>query len=93
MKSLDINKITDNKTFWRTIVPSSTKKKDVKISNDKKLRRIFNKFFSNVVSSLEIPSLCNYFSEKKHTFSFNYIFLILKIRNLIQFFHSKKLLK
>ena len=35
------------------------------ISDDKKVCKIFNIFFSNVVSDLKIPNYCNYFPQKK----------------------------
>ena len=41
------------------------------ISDDKKVCKIFNIFFSNVVSDLKIPNYCNYFPQK-NTFSRDY---------------------
>ena len=58
--NLDIKKVTDNKTFWKTIIPFFTKRplKSEKInliengktiSNDSELCNIFNGFFSNII--------------------------------------------
>ena len=69
--NLDTKKITDNRTFWKTIVPLFTNKPskseniiindgDKRISDEKKLWQIFNTFFSNVVQ-LRYPS--NYFND------------------------------
>ena len=69
--NLDTKKITDNRTFWKTIVPLFTNKPskseniiindgDKRISDEKKLCQIFNTFFSNVVQ-LRYPS--NYFND------------------------------
>ena len=44
--------------------------KQKNISDDKKICKTFNDFFSNVVSDLEIPAYCNYFPQKNtHTLS------------------------
>ena len=67
---LEISKINDNRSFWKTIVPLFTKKnsKSEKInlneegknvSDNAELRRIFNNYFSEVISNLKIPSLIN----------------------------------
>ena len=65
-ESLDISKITDNKTFWKTTSPLFSKKdystnsrithlKNGEIlSEESKLTDTFNKFFSNVVKKLKI---------------------------------------
>ena len=82
MKSLDINKITDNKTFWRTIVPSSTKKKTLKFLMIKNFVEYLTTFFQMLFPVWKYLAFAITF-QKKNTFSFNYIFLILKIRNLI----------
>ena len=42
------------------------------ICDGKNIRKIFNDFFSNVVSDLKIPDFCNYFPQKKHTFSLDF---------------------
>ena len=70
--NLDIKKVTDNKTFWKTIIPFFTKRplKGEKtkliengqtISNDFELCNIFSGLFSNIVSELTI-------SKKHHCF-------------------------
>ena len=43
-----------------------------RIPDDKRICKIFNNFFSNVVSYLKIPDYCNYFPQKKHMFSLSY---------------------
>ena len=74
-ESLNTKKITDNRTFWKTVVPLFTNKVSrgekiilteagKHISDDKKICKIFNKFFSNVVSDLKKPDYCNYFPPK-----------------------------
>ena len=76
-------KITENRTFWKTVVPLFTNKAsrgekiilteaEGHIPDDKRICKIFNNFFSNVVSYLKIPGYCNYFPQKKHMFSPNY---------------------
>ena len=71
--NLDTKKTTDNRTFWKTVVPLFTNKRpkskniiindsDKSISDEKILGQIF---FSNVVSNLDIPNLSNYFKEEK----------------------------
>ena len=70
--NLDIKKVTDSRTFCRSIIPCLTKRhlkgekinliengKD--ISNDTELCNIFNGFFSNIISDLNI-------SKKYHCF-------------------------
>ena len=42
------------------------------ISHDKEIRKIFNNFFSNIVSDLKIPDYCNYLPQK-HTCSLSTI--------------------
>ena len=75
MKALIQKKITDNRTFWQTVVPLFTKKTpkgekiifkqaEKHISDDKKICTILYNFFSNVVSDLKIPNYCNYFPQK-----------------------------
>ena len=64
--NLDIKKVTDNKTFWKTIIPLFTKRplkgekinlieNGKNISNDTELCDIFNGFFSNIIFELNIP--------------------------------------
>ena len=63
--TLDAKKISDNKTFWKTIKPNFTEKtiKDQKItlvendsviSEDSELAEVFSKYFENVVKNLNI---------------------------------------
>ena len=81
-ESLNTKKITANRTFWKTVVPLFTNKAsrgekiilteaEKHISDDKKICKIFNNFFSNVVSDLKIPDYYNYFPQK-NMFSLNY---------------------
>ena len=69
--NLDIKKVTDNRTFWKTIVPlfsskfSKSEKINLtegnrKISNDDELCRVFNNFFSKTVDELKILNISNY---------------------------------
>ena len=69
--NLDIRKDTDNQTFWKTVVPlfsnkfSKSKKINLKegnktISNDDKLCRVFNNFFSKTTDELKIRNISNY---------------------------------
>ena len=64
--SLDVQDITDNKNFWKTVKSLFSDKsksrrtitlvEHVRIeSHHKKIADIFNNYFSNVVTSLEIP--------------------------------------
>ena len=74
-ESLNTKKITDNGTFWKTAVPLSTNKAprnekiiltevEKHLSDDKKICKIFNNFFSNVVSDLKLTDYYNYFPQK-----------------------------
>ena len=82
-ESLNTKKITDNRTFWQTVVPLFAKKAskgetiilnkvEKHVSDDKRICTIFNNFFSNVVSDLKIPNYCNYFPQK-NTYSLSII--------------------
>ena len=65
-ESLDISKITDNKTFWKTISPLFSNKSysansritllenGYILSEESKVADTFNKFFRNVVKELKI---------------------------------------
>ena len=65
-QSLEISKISDNKTFWKTISPLFSNKSYSKnsritllengkvLSEESKVADTFNKFFSNVVKELKI---------------------------------------
>ena len=66
--NLDTKKITDNKRFWRTVVPtfSNNNLKSDKIilneegktiSDEKELCRTFSTYFANIVSDLQIPKI------------------------------------
>ena len=70
--NLDIKRVTDNKTFSKTIISLFTNRplKDKKInlienrkniSNVNELCNIFNGFFSNIISELNIPKKCHCF--------------------------------
>ena len=63
--NLDTNKITDNKTFWKTVKPLFSNKtvnsdqitlikNDIIISENKDIAEIFNKFFANIIQDLNI---------------------------------------
>ena len=78
--SLNTKKIANNRTFWKTVVPhfinkawrgekTSLTEPKKHIFDDKKICKIFNNFFWNVVSDLKIPDYCNYFPQIKHIFS------------------------
>ena len=68
-ENLDIKQITDNRSFWRNVLPlftqftqNSSKIEKIKLDNDGKtissdegLCQTFNQFFSNVVPTLNIP--------------------------------------
>ena len=68
-ENLDIKQITDNRSFWRNVLPlftqftqNSSKIEKIKLANDDKtissdeeLCQTFNQFFSNVVPTLNIP--------------------------------------
>ena len=64
--NLDAKKVTDNKTFWKTIIPLFTKRpikggknnlteNGKNILNDTELCNIFHSFFSNIMFELNIP--------------------------------------
>ena len=65
-ENLDTKKITDNRSFWRTVLPlftqNSSKGEKINLIDDSKtissneeLCETFNQFFSNVASTLNIP--------------------------------------
>ena len=85
--NLDVDRVTDNKQFWKTVKPCLTDKtlKDKRItlidnekvvSDEKELVKIFNEYFSNIVSNLDnqrppnitlhIESLCKKASRKNN---------------------------
>ena len=66
--NLDTKKVTDNKTFWKTVVPifSNKNPKSDKVipneqgktvSDEKELCRTFSTYFANTVSDLQIPKI------------------------------------
>ena len=66
--NLDTKKVTDNKTFWRTVVPTFSNKNSKSdkiilneegktISDEKELCRTFSTYFANIVSDLQIPKI------------------------------------
>ena len=68
--NLDIKKVTDNRTFWKTVVPLFSNKflrnekinlteKNGIISTNRELSRVFSNFFSKAVKELKIPSISN----------------------------------
>ena len=68
--NLDVKNITDNKTFWKAVIPflsnivTSTQKitltdNDKVVKNDNDTARVLNTFFSNIVSCLKIPDYNN----------------------------------
>ena len=74
-KTKNTKKNTDNRTFWKTVVPLFTNKAsrgekiilteaEKHISDDKKIFNLFNNFFLKVVSNLKLPDYYNYFSQE-----------------------------
>ena len=74
--NLNTSKVTDNRTFWKTVVPLFANKPyrgakiilkegNKNITNDSELCEVFNAYFSNIVASLNIPSVNNYITEKE----------------------------
>ena len=66
--NLDTKKVTDNKTFWRTVVPTFSNKNSKSdkiivneegktVSDEKELCRTFNTYFANIISDLKIPKI------------------------------------
>ena len=64
--NLDHKKVTDNKSFWRTVKPLFSDKNssfskitlienELLLNDDEKISSTLNDFFSNVVSNLNIP--------------------------------------
>ena len=109
---LNTKKITDNRTFWKTVVPLFSNKvsrgekiilteAEKHISDDKKICKIFDNFFSNVVSDLKIPDYSNCFLPKNtcslstiiETFENHASMLNIKERKLDSVFYSERLLR
>ena len=64
-ENLDTSKITDNNTFWKTIKPMFSKKcvtkesitlvkDDEIVSESQAIAELFNKFFANIVTELNL---------------------------------------
>ena len=75
--NLNTSKVTDNRTFWKAVVPLFTSKPfrgakiilkegNKNITNDSELCEVFNTYFSNIVASLNIPSVNNYITSKEN---------------------------
>ena len=75
LNNLNTSKVTDNRTFWKTVVPLFKNKpsrgakiilkegnKNITIGSE--LCEVFNTYFSNIVASLNIPSVNNYITAK-----------------------------
>ena len=68
--NLDMNSVTDNKKFWRTVKPLFTDKVQTSssitlvenekiITNDSEIAEIFNEFFTNITKTMDIaPGEC-----------------------------------
>ena len=63
--NLDIKKVVDNRSFWKTVSPLFSKicskgdkiiliENDKSVSNDDELRQIFCGYFSNIIFDLQI---------------------------------------
>ena len=79
--NLNTSKVTDNRTFWKTVVPLFTNKPsrgakiilkegNKNILNDSELCKVFNTYFSNIVASLNIPSVNNYITSEENANKF-----------------------
>ena len=109
LESLNTKKITDNRTYWKTVVPLFTNKAsggqknilieaEKHIPDDKNICKIFNNFFSNVISDLKIPDYHNYFPQKNtsslsaiiETFEKHLSILNIKKRKLDSVFSFRK---
>ena len=100
--NLDIKKVTDNKTFWKRIIPLFTKRplkgekinlieSGKNISNDTELSDIFNVFFSNIISELNIPKKYQFFLNDMDSDSILLALNAFKNHPSIKNFKSKKL--
>ena len=76
--NLNTSKVTENTTFWKTVVPLFTNKPsrgskiilkegNKNITNNSELCEVFNMYFSNIAASLNIPSVNNYITLKENT--------------------------
>ena len=68
LNNLDTKKVTDNKTVWRTVVPTFSNKNSKSnkiilneesktISDEKELCRTFSTYFASIDSDLKIPEI------------------------------------
>ena len=75
--NLNNSKMTSNRTFWKAVVPlftnkPSTGKKIIfkegnkNITNDAELCEVFNTYFSNILTSLNIHNVNNYIAAKEN---------------------------
>ena len=109
LESLNTKTITDNRTYWKTVVLLFTEKAsggekiilteaEEHIPDDKNICKIFNNFFSNVISDLKIPDYYNYFPQKNtsslsaiiETFEKHLSILNIKKRKLDSVFSFRK---
>ena len=76
--TLDINKVTDNKTFWKTIKPFQSDKivsteritltdNGEVVSTEQDTAHILNTFFSNIVTNLKVPEYADYYPIANNT--------------------------
>ena len=82
--NLDIKKVTDNRTFWKTVVPMFSNKfsrnekinlteENEVVSTDSELSRVFDNFSSNAVENLKFQ-----------------VFQILRTKKVMTHFKKKK---
>ena len=76
--NLDTKNVTDNKTFWRTVVPTFSNKNSESdkitlngegktVSDEKELCKTFSTYFANIVSALQIPKIQDNVSSIKNS--------------------------
>ena len=76
-KNLNTSKKTDNRTFWKSVVPLAInkpsrganiilKEDNKNIKNDSELCEVFKTYFSNIVANLNIASVNNYITAKEN---------------------------
>ena len=75
--NLNTSKKTDNRTFWKSVVPLAInkpsrganiilKEDNKNIKNDSELCEVFKTYFSNIVANLNIASVNNYITAKEN---------------------------
>ena len=75
--NLNTSKVTDNRTFWKPVVPLFPnkaargakiilKKGNKNMANDYELCKVLNTYFSNIAASLNIRSVNNYITTKEN---------------------------